>query len=63
MPALNYALKKIETDKYKDSDVLVISDFILKDIPEDVKTNILGSKLNGNKFYSVSIGDLFLDID
>lgn len=61
LPALNYALEKIETDKYKDGDILIISDFILEDIPEEIKKNILKSKLNGNKFYSISIGDLFLN--
>ena len=58
--ALTHALKTIENEKYNQSDLLVISDFIMSSLPEPLHEKILKAKANKNRFYSLSIGDLFL---
>ena len=60
VPALSYALNMMETEKYVRSDLLVISDFIMATLPEQLHDEILKAKVNKNQFYSLSIGDLFL---
>ena len=59
-PAFNYALNMMATEKYRRSDLLVISDFIMAALPEQLHDEILKAKANKNQFYSLSIGDLFL---
>ena len=59
-PALTYALKKMEDRKYNRSDLLVISDFIMASVPESLQEMIRMAKERGNRFYSLSIGNLFL---
>ncbi len=59
-PALTHALKTIENEKYNQSDLLVISDFIMSSLLEPLHEKILKAKANKNRFYSLSIGDLFL---
>lgn len=59
-PALTHALKKMEDRKYNRSDLLVISDFIMASVPESLLETIRMAKERGNRFYSLSIGNLFL---
>ena len=59
-PALTHALKIMEDRKYNRSDLLVISDFIMASVPESLQDMIHLAKEKGNRFYSLSIGDLFL---
>lgn len=59
-PALTYALKLMEDRKYNRSDLLVISDFLMASVPESLQDLIRLAKEKGNRFYSLSIGDLFL---
>lgn len=59
-PALRYAIKLLETEKYEKSDVLVISDFVMSDLPESLLKDLEQQKLNGNQFNSLVIGDLFM---
>jgi len=59
-PALTYALQMMHEKKYNKSDLLIISDFIMNSLPELLHEKILEAKANENKFYSLSIGDLFL---
>ena len=59
--ALEYALELMTSEGYKKSDLLVISDFIMGSLPESLYTKITASKENSNKFFSLSIGDMFLN--
>ncbi len=59
-PALTHALNAIENEKYNQSDLLVISDFIMPSLPKPLHEKILKAKANKNRFYSLSIGELFL---
>ena len=59
-PALTYALNMMSDEKYSQSDLLIISDFIMDSLPEALHEKISAAKANKNQFYSLSIGDLFL---
>lgn len=59
-PALAYALKMMNDEKYKKSDLLIISDFVMASLPESLHEKISKVKENKNQFYSLSIGDIFL---
>lgn len=59
-PALTHALKMMDDEKYERSDLLIISDFIMASLPEPLYKEISKAKENKNRFYSLSIGDLFL---
>ena len=59
-PALTHALGMMSKKKYEQSDLLIISDFIMASLPESLCEKISGAKANKNRFYSLSIGDLFL---
>ena len=59
-PALTHALKMMEDEKYEQSDLLIISDFMMASLPEPLYKEISNAKSNKNRFYSLSIGDLFL---
>ncbi len=60
-PALSYALELMEKEEYKKSDLLMISDFIMASLPEPLQNKITIAKENENKFYSLSIGNIFLE--
>ena len=59
-PALAHALNMMNDAKYSQSDLLVISDFMMDSLPEPLYEKISDAKANKNRFYSLSIGDLFL---
>lgn len=59
-PALSQALKMMDDEKYEQSDLLIISDFIMASLPEPLHEEISKAKASKNRFYSLSIGDLFL---
>ncbi len=59
-PAFDHALGMMNKEKYKESDLLVISDFMMADLPEALHEKILTAKKSGNKFYSLCIGNCFL---
>ena len=59
-PALTHALKIMEDRKYNRSDLLVISDFLMASVTESLQGMIRLAKERGNRFYALSIGDLFL---
>ena len=59
-PALTHALGVMEDRRYQRADLLVISDFIMASVPKPLHEGILSAKENMNRFYSLSIGDLFL---
>lgn len=59
-PALTHALEMMNDKNYKQSDLLIISDFIMASLPELLYEKITEAKANKNRFYSLSIGDMFL---
>lgn len=60
-PAINNAIKKMTEETYKKADLLIISDFIMATLPHDLEQSITEIKKDNNKFYSLSIGNLFLE--
>ena len=59
-PAVAHALAMMKTENYQKSDLLVISDFLMDNLPQEQRTAITEAKTGGNKFYSLAIGDIFL---
>lgn len=59
-PALTHALEMMGKKNYEQSDLLIISDFIMASLPDTLDKKISNAKANKNRFYSLSIGDLFL---
>ncbi|MDR2600867.1 MAG: VWA domain-containing protein [Spirochaetaceae bacterium] len=57
--AFNMALEVLETEDYKNADVLVISDFIMPSLQEDALLKIKRFKENGVIFAQVLIGAVF----
>jgi len=60
-PALTYALNMMKEKEYQKSDLLVISDFVMSSLPNQLVEKIQTAKNEKNKFYSLAIGSLFLD--
>ncbi|MHA1251053.1 MAG: VWA domain-containing protein [Candidatus Helarchaeota archaeon] len=54
-PALREAVKQLRTEKYRNADVLMISDFILGRLPKELEKEILEMKKNKTKFHSLII--------
>ncbi len=54
--ALNEANRIMNTDNFRNADVLVLSDFMMEDMPYHLIELCDKQKLKGNKFFSVSIG-------
>ena len=59
-PALQYSLDKMKKGKFENSDVLVVSDFIMDSVPNALYKSIEKQKEKGNRFFSLNIGNLFL---
>jgi len=59
-PALKHALEMLQEERYQRADVLMISDFIMYDLPAEVHDRIRDRKEEGNRFYSLVIGDCFM---
>lgn len=55
-PALNHAVKMLKKDGYKNADVLMISDFVMGSLPENLVKSIKEEKEKGTDFYSLVIG-------
>lgn len=58
--ALSYTLEMMNQDSFKKADVLVISDFIVSELPVSLYIDINLVKSKKNKFFSLSIGDFSL---
>lgn len=59
-PAIKHGIKIMEQDKFKKSDMIIISDFIMNTLPASVIESISKLKSAENKFYSLCIGEAFL---
>ena len=54
-PALIESLRMLNEEKYEKADVVMISDFIMGNIPEAIKKNMEDQKKNKTKFHSIVI--------
>ncbi|EPI8561039.1 VWA domain-containing protein [Vibrio fluvialis] len=59
-PALRHATELMKNESYKNADVLVISDFVMGELPKTVMKSIEEQRDKGNKFNSLVIGDCFM---
>ncbi len=59
-PALSHAIEVIQKEEYKQSDVLTVSDFVMPDLPENLREAISEAKEDKNKFYSLCISGQFI---
>lgn len=59
-PALRHALKMMEQEIYQKADLLMISDFVMNSLPDDLLASIEIQRETGNQFNSLVIGDAFM---
>lgn len=59
-PALRYALSLCQSENYEKADVLMISDFVMGSLPENLLNDIKHQRGKGNQFHSLVIGNLFM---
>ena len=59
-PALEHALDTMEQDAYKNADLLVISDFIMSELPEQSLERIERRRIDGNRFHSLVVGNCYM---
>ena len=51
----------MKSEEYANADMLVISDFVMADLPETVVNQMKVYRDNGTKFNSLVIDDVFMD--
>lgn len=59
-PAMEHALDTMEKDAYRNADLLVISDFIMSELPERSLARIESRRLDGNRFHSLVVGACYM---
>lgn len=59
-PALEHALDTMKKETYKNADLLVVSDFIMSELPEHSLERIESRRLDGNRFHSLVVGNCFM---
>lgn len=59
-PAIVHALDTMEVDAYKNADLLVVSDFIMSGLSDDLLTRIKKQRLAGNRFHSLVVGSCYM---
>ena len=60
IPALNHALGVMKSEAYERADLLMISDFIMANLPGQLRQQIEQQRTHGNRFYSLVVGDCFM---
>lgn len=55
-PALSEAVRVLQESEYENSDVIMVSDFILPSLPQNLISSIEKEKQHGTNFYSFVIG-------
>lgn len=55
-PALCEAVRVLQESDYKNSDVIMVSDFIMPSMPREIVASVETEKANGTNFYSLVIG-------
>lgn len=59
-PALEHALETMKRDTYRNADLLVVSDFIMAYLSDDLLDRIESCRLNGNRFHSLVVGSCYM---
>lgn len=59
-PAIAHALQTMESENYQKADLLVISDFVMGGLRQELSDQIIKARENKNRFYSLAIGNLHL---
>ncbi len=54
-PAMYEALNMLKTKEYQDADVLMVSDFVMYDIREDIEAQMKKEQKRGTRFHSLTI--------
>ncbi len=57
VPALTESIKMLQKKDWENSDVLMISDFIMNSLPEDIENKIKAEQEKDTYFYSLVIGE------
>lgn len=57
-PALKHAVKMLSENEWKNADVLMISDFVMQSLDNDIKAHIKSAQENNTNFHSLVIGTL-----
>lgn len=55
-PALKYAVKMLSENEWKNADVLMISDFVMQSLDNDIKSQIESAQEDNTNFHSLVIG-------
>ena len=55
-PALKHAVKMLSENEWKNADVLMISDFVMQSLNNDIKTQIESAQEDNTNFHSLVIG-------
>ncbi len=56
VPALKHAVKMLSENEWKNADVLMISDFVMQSLANDIKAQIKSAQENNTNFHSLVIG-------
>lgn len=56
-PALKHAVKMLSENEWKNADVLMISDFVMQSLDNDIKAQIESAQENNTNFHSLVIGN------
>lgn len=56
-PALQHSLALLQKNDWKNADVLVVSDMVMGNLSESVKTSIKSQQVKETKFYSLLVGN------
>ena len=59
-PAIKHGINMMEKGTYKNADMLIISDFVMSSLPEDTLSEVERLRAQGNRFYSLCIGNTFM---
>lgn len=59
-PAMRHGINQMQNKAYEKADLLIISDFIMGDLPSQVLNLIEEQRNQGNRFYSLCIGNHFM---
>ncbi|MCW7552636.1 VWA domain-containing protein [Endozoicomonas gorgoniicola] len=59
-PAISHGLGIMESDEYRNADMLIISDFVMSSLSSEMLETIEKQRLDGNRFYSLCIGNEFM---
>lgn len=58
-PALKESIRQLQTENYKNADVLMISDFVMNYLPQNVEEAIKREQKKGTSFYSLVVGNSY----